>query len=402
MLRCERHFSIWGAPWPQRTATPGSSTRENTPSDFMDKASRATLSAADVKLKAARVAQLMRIREMDRAAEANRESSTQVLSSRKRINEHEDENVPALKRLKFLDRTAKVKVESADEVPLYPTKEKDTPIAGSLTVKHNTRKRGRLSAAEEPLDTTHRNPPVDENGDDRRDKTFWPALPSLPPLGDGIKRTGLLNLRPNPNQVSRWRASPLRASHSLESIPTLVDDDTSEATSDEHPSTPENRSGLGSTPEVVDDVERHSQDPSEVCEVPPTSDEEEVDRHEHNDSRPQKTTISAFKGLGLIYKPSPLALSKRIWAPPALIADPDCEDLDSSVSEPSRFKKRRRNLVSEQRNADDSASSSPIVGRTSPSGVSIDAFSLKVKRGMFDDFDASSGEEDVILPGPSN
>ncbi|EJD03160.1 uncharacterized protein FOMMEDRAFT_140883 [Fomitiporia mediterranea MF3/22] len=418
--RCARHLAIWGARWPHRIPTSASYvalTRENTPSDCADSASRTSVSAVDMRLAAARFAQLRLIKELEQEVQVRAESIPSkglVAGMKRKRKEMAPEIDPRTRAVKPCPpvktvnvRGAKVKDEHADEVPLHgPIKKraieqitKSTINGARASSASRQRNNSRPPTTDEAAACSegHR---MDDEYDDRRDKTFWPALPPLPPVGEGIKRTGLLNLRPNPNLVSRWRTSPLRAAHSSDSTPTLIDDDTDETASDGHPPTPENNGGA--TPEVVDEAERQARHLSVVCDLPPLSDEdEEVD--DDGDVVEKKNSVSTLKGLGLISRPNPLVLSKRIWAPPALIADPDCEELTHSSSPEQIRPKRRRKIqeMDDQRMVVDSAPSSPT-DRTSLSDLSIRAFESRVKKGMFDDFDASSGEEDVILPGPSN
>lgn len=165
-----------------------------------------------------------------------------------------------------------------------------------------------------------------EDVDDRRDKNFWPA-PEVPPPGFGMKRLGGLTMRPSPAVVSRWRSSPLRHSYSSESTPTLVDDDTdNDVTSDEHASTPENdvlavdMASAESVPASphVDLIDLLSDSDDDVIEIP---------------SLPKKHSISSgLKGLGLGLKPSPLALSRRTWAPTTAFNDDPDDGMKASQS----------------------------------------------------------------------
>ncbi|OCB86840.1 hypothetical protein A7U60_g6013 [Sanghuangporus baumii] len=410
--RCARHFAIWGAAWPLRIPNPDSrcsTTRENTPSDFGDHVSNVTLSDVDRRLTAARFAQLRRVKELEKerevvaiaaaaaaaAAEASKPATARALLKRKRLD-RDTEVGNIVKRRGAIQtvsvRTTQVKVESADEISLDDPATKKGSLCGVPVGECSAKRRkgGRLGMEDE-FQQPAGNPPVDEDGDDRRDKTFWPALTPLPPPGDGIKRTGLLTLRPNPNLISRWRASPLRAAYSSSSTPTLVDDDSDGATSDEHPATPENNGAR--TPEVMENVE----EATDIHEHALSSDEDE----EMDDDDVKKGAGSTLKGLGLISKPNPLTLAKRVWAPPARIVESDCEDLNSSSSQDMKAKNRKGHDSFEERMVGSSQSGGPIA-HTSLSDISIQAFQSKAKKGMFDDFDASSGEEDVILPQPSN
>ncbi|KAI5123638.1 hypothetical protein M0805_001671 [Coniferiporia weirii] len=425
--RCHRHFLIYGASWPQRTPTPGSrfpSTRENTPAESIHNVNHTTMSTFDHKLKAARLAQLKRSRENEQEAEVEcaRTSKRRKVSTLPSTPQKSGSSPSARARVpsaKHRERGgAQIKVENADDISLHGPLGRSASRNGRKRVAEPDaissssvgRKRGRPSAASDAVSSSFETPPFSEDGDDRRDKTFWPTLPTLPPPGDGIKRTGLLNVRPNPMHVSRWRASPLCSVHSSDSTPTLVDDDTDEATSDEHPATPENNDGHGTTPEVVD-IGSQSRHPSGSRDVPPASDDDDDDGNgdeygEENAEgvfrKPKKLTVSTLKGFGLIAKPSPLTLSKRIWAPAALIADPDCEDLNPpGVGEPTTPKRRRRgrsSVVSPKR-AEGNSSTIDLAPTSDRSARVLEA---RVKKSMFDDFDASSGEEDVIVPGPSN
>lgn len=406
-VRCARHFTIWGAPWPLRTPHPDSRcsiTRENTPSDITDHTSNAFLSDVDRKLSYARFAQLRRVRELEKereavaaaaaAAEEAKAASARSPLKRKRAGKDVEDGSAVKRRgaIKTVSvRTTQVKVENADEISLDdPATRKAASDSAFVRSSANSRKRG-YHVTEEEVQQPAGNPPVDEDGDDRRDKTFWPALTPLPPPGDGIKRTGLLTSRPNPNLISRWRFSPLRPVHSSSSTPTLVDDDSDGTTSDDHPATPENN-GVG-TPEMVGNVEG----PSDMHDHVLSSDEDE----EREGEGRKRATASTLKGLGLISKPNPLTLSKRVWAPPARIVESDCEDLHSSPSQEVKTKDRKDYDSSVERMVDGSRPESPT-GHASLSDLSIQAFQSKAKKGMFDDFDVSSGEEDVILPQPSN
>lgn len=192
--------------------------------------------------------------------------------------------------------------------------------------------------------------PVFGNGegddfDDRRDKTFWPALPPMPPVGLGFKRTGLLNMRPNPTVVSRWRyqLSP-DSTRSPEGTPNLIDDtdDENDTKSDEHPATPDD---MGSTRSaevvVVDDSDdansitghgKHShshsrrrsvQNPLDIVTISESDNEhDDLDDDDDDDTqfRPNKV-LPALKKFGLSAKPSPIALSKLKWAPKLKVVD---------------------------------------------------------------------------------
>lgn len=252
-------------------------------------------------------------------------------------------------RLKAHDRTV-VKVEDADDVPLEKIpprddrsgpRKKNTKVYSSAVV---SRKDANTTEVH-PVVTLPDRPPYAEDGDDRRDKTFWPALPAVA-QSEGIKRLGLLNLRPNPHSFSRWRASPLRSVHSSDSTPLLVDDDTDGTLSDAHPTTPDNNDGFVSTPEIVEDTPHDSRQnsvPKDLLSVSEEDNEvEEVDSDE-NARKPAKLSVSTLKGLGLISKPSPLALSKRIWAPQAQMADSEVEIVTSPLQTmtPKRHHKER-------------------------------------------------------------
>ena len=87
--------------------------------------------------------------------------------------------------------------------------------------------------------------------------------------------------------VSRWRApsKPMRSSASTGSIPTLVDD-SDDAASDHHPSTPENNDcEQVSTPRVAIGTDTNG-----VHEQPPVSDEEDEveDVAEPDDDEPER------------------------------------------------------------------------------------------------------------------
>ncbi|KAH8119207.1 hypothetical protein DFH11DRAFT_1686151 [Phellopilus nigrolimitatus] len=402
--RCKRHYAIYRASWPQRNPTPGSrysSTRENTPSEH------ASISTVDDKLKTARLAQLKRSREKEPEVELERARGTKrqkvsasPASPQKSISSFSGRTrVPSMKIRQHNE--PEVKVEGIEDVPLHGpvgrtsrnSQKKNTEPENAVLIS-SSRKRGRPSATDESVISPAEERLVDDDGDDRRDKTFWPALPSLPPVGDGIRRTGLLNMRPNPMLVSRWRTSPVRSTHSSDSTPTLVDDDTDEGTSDEHPATPENN---GSTPEVVESTETSH-------DMPPNSDDDEENENDAEDTArlPKRLTISTFKSFGLIAKPSPLTLSKRVWAPPALIADPDCEELNPlAPSEPMSPKRKRRKHTPTPSPTQPEDTDNPVE-RTPTSARSARIFESQVRKSVFDDFDASSGEEDVIIPGPSD
>ena len=257
------------------------------------------------------------------------------------------------------------------------------------TLDHTSKhKKGKTEQDSERLSTPPRE--ADENPayDDRRDKTFWPVESSNPPLGLGIKRIGLLYSRPNPALVSRWRSSPMCSAHSSESTPTLVDDDTDEATSDEHPTTPEHDVRC----EKPDDLETattcsRSMIQSDTEDLHPVSDEDEGNEIDGFMQSQERVSAPVLKSMGLISKPSPLAIAKRVWAPPALIvADPDDEDFFSPLHEPSTPQHTdRRSLPitpTQQR-----LESSPL--NYQPPGF----FQSRAQKSIFDDFDISSGEE---------
>jgi hypothetical protein len=192
---------------------------------------------------------------------------------------------------------------------------------------------------------------VGDDGDDRRDKSFWPAT-ELPPLGSGMKRLGALTMRPSPVVVSRWRSSPLRNSYSVESTPMLIDDDTddNEVTSDEHASTPENETPADVIVNVEDIDTASSSAASgesvpasprvDLTALPSDTEDEVVEVHSHSASSvsktPKSTMSSGLKGLGLGLKPSPLALSRRIWAPTAAIIIDGDDDVVVSSGSPNK------------------------------------------------------------------
>jgi len=136
-------------------------------------------------------------------------------------------------------------------------------------------------------------------------------------------------MRPNPTHMSRWRSSALREVHSSESTPTLVDDDTdNDGASDEHPATPENDHNdavhVVSPPHEDGGIDRaHPPDVQDKDDAPPSSEDEEEEGVSEVTQSPKRLVVKSLKGLGLISKPSPLTLSKRIWAPTVLIADAD-------------------------------------------------------------------------------
>jgi len=180
--------------------------------------------------------------------------------------------------------------------------------------------------------------------DDRRDKSFWPCLP-LPPNGLGVRHLGLLNVRPNPCRISRWRSS---YGSSSEGTPTLVDDDTDDNASDIHPSTPPDN---GSNVDVVVDASVEILSPNHLGtpEVPPDSDSE-GDVLEKV-APPKKLSVSTS---GLFSKPNPGQLAKRIWASSALVVE-CAEDeprtperglsLGSALSSPDSVKYLRTKLA---------------------------------------------------------
>lgn len=308
--RCERHYAIWGAPWPHRVPTPGSrdsSSRANTPSELGHRVTNATIPTIDQKLQRARLMQLKRNREAHDQEDGEKEAKkarTDVTAN------------PAMARYwassRASDDRAKVKIENADEVTLRtptPTVErrKHTKRGGSESaVSDINQKRRRTSESKtsEEEDYSLRGlPPVDEDGDDRRDKNFWPALPS--PQPDHMFRRSWLDLRPNPMHVSRWRAPsrPVRSALSMDSTPTLVDD-SDDTASDHHPSTPENNEcGHGSTPDLADE-----NDTSTVRGRLTVTDGEEEEEQVWNP--PYTGLLPALKSRSLICKPNPITVSK--------------------------------------------------------------------------------------------
>ncbi|TDL21311.1 hypothetical protein BD410DRAFT_789738 [Rickenella mellea] len=152
--------------------------------------------------------------------------------------------------------------------------------------------------------------------DDRRDKTFWPALPS-PPLGYGFKRFGLLNTRPNPGLMSRWRTTPPSSTHSQESTPTLLDDGTDDDTrSDAQPATPERDSDMPDVKQTeLEDTPRRSKLAHSVPETPVIGMDDSDGESEIVVRQPRRPSIiPPLRGLGLYQRPSPIALAKRIWS----------------------------------------------------------------------------------------
>lgn len=404
--RCKRHFIIYNAPWPQRTPLPGSglgATRENTPTDYY-KSSLPHAAIIEQRLKAAwRVAQLKRSRDKESEDVQERTSKKRKVEPEPPVQPRNVSNFSGRTRLpslKVRERDGpQVKVEAGESISLNvgqrrsgrkraaEAEPEEIHVPADLSPK---KRRGRRSATEDVVaDEPEHNPFMDEDGDDRRDKTFWPALPILP-LGGGIRRTGLLNYRPNPTLVSRWRSSPMQLSASTESTPTLVDDDTdNEATSDEHPSTPEN-----------DIDEGHFNNlqtvPPEPVEVPPSSEEDEAKEVEELTLPLKKTGPSTLKGLGLITKPNPSTLAKRTWAPLALIiADPEDEvTVPQELAEPRTPPRRRRQDVCSTKSSPSQQSITPK-GQSSGSLCSVHVLESNVlrPRRIFDDYDASSGEE---------
>ena len=379
---------------------PGSglgATRENTPTDSY-RSSNTPSAMIDQRLKAAWLAQLKRARDKESEDVQERTTKKRKVEPEPSARSNNVSNFSGRTRLpslKVRERDGpQVKVEAGESILLNAGQrstgrkrpaEAEPEVPADLSPK---KRKGRRSVPEDVADEPEHNPFMDEDGDDRRDKTFWPALPILP-LGGGIRRTGLLNFRPNPTLISRWRSSPMQLSASTESTPTLVDDDTdNEATSDDHPSTPEN-----------DIDEGHFNNlqtvPSEAVEVPPSSEEDEEKEVEQLTLPPKKTGPSALKGLGLISKPNPSTLAKRTWAPPALIiADPEDEvTVPQELPEPRTPPRRRRQDVCTTKSSP-SQQSTPQ-GRSSGSIRSVHVLESKVlrPRSVFDDYDASSGEE---------
>lgn len=343
--RCKRHFLIFNAPWPQRTPNPGSSfiptPRESTPADYSQRrVSQHNLPGLDKKLKA-----------IDYTHKRAREEETTSAASKKRkitppgpapqhgVSRASRRNrVPSLKARESSGPV--IKSEFAETVSLSGaldskrigssqkrSREADTvdSHAAQQSISEGLKpKRGRRSApevveAEQVLD----NDIVD--ADDRRDKSFWPCLP-LPPNGLGVKHLGLLNVRPNPCRISRWRSSY----GSSESTPTLVDDDTDDNASDIHPSTP---------PDNGDSiVETSSTHPLGTPEAPPDS-ESEGDIVEK--APPPKLSVST---IGLLLRPNPVEMARRIRAPVTPTFDTTVDDLrtpqrrSSALSSPGNVK----------------------------------------------------------------
>lgn len=226
--------------------------------------------------------------------------------------------------------------------------------------------------------------------DDRRDKDFWPTLP-VPPAGVGIKRTGLLLGRPNPNVVSRWRSDLERGNGYSANTPNLVADDTdNEITSDEHPTTPDH-DALGDTHvrsmEEVEGVISEDSTGTTSDELPPASDAEEDTRV------PPKLTIPTLKSLGLISRPSPITLSKRIWAPPALIADPDDDVAFPPHEQELEAPQRRRTHVSAKASSGQMSLATSSSKNSPRSFRSVKFSESRAKKYLFDEYDGSSGEE---------
>ena len=370
-IRCERHLAIWGAPWPHRIPTPGSrdsSSRANTPSELGLRVTNATISTVDQKLQRARLMQLKRNREAHDQEDGEKDPKklkTEVTAT------------PASTRYwapsRSSDDKPKVKVENADEIPLHtPTPivdgAKQNKRCGSESTSPDSEKQKRrktsISKTADEIDeedySLHGLPPVDENGDDRRDKTFWPALPS--PQPEHMFRRSWLDLRPNPMHVSRWRApsKPMRSSASTGSIPTLVDD-SDDAASDHHPSTPENNDcEQVSTPRVAIGADTNG-----VHEQPPVSDEE--DEEPQVWTPPYSGLLPVLRSRTLICKPNPIAMSKL------------ARSID--VTEPSSDSDSGSSMKIKSEEEDDEENGPP-----------------------FTPTQTSSGEEDIVIPsvsGPS-
>lgn len=475
---------------------------------FSAKLTRHSLSAVDRKLKAARFAQLMierdRVKEKElerqRLEEEKREkeeAERKKAERTKRKREEGLEKARAAKRqkqvgaevttsgtgtLEEVDSTsgrslrsgrinatakvsvsrrklrgeAEVKVEEVEEVPLSFTQTASeiaaqsppAPIARTPEVQqvHPKRKRSHSPGM----------PSLDENGNSKRGPLCVPK-PYL--VGLGIKRTGMLGLNPNPTQVSRFRASPVRSKKSSSSVassssassssaqtgvagtgsstPHLIEDDTDETgTTDENPATPEFLAAAIAKPVAIhtpgEEQIRASPgvrgsllyDPirdTGIPEVPSVTDDDE--ELEVTSKRNAQMSVPALKGLGLIAKPSPGLLSQRVWSPQALVADMN-NDIEvqlmhaqttSAVKKSQQAQKAHSpSKSSAKAQVDpttpkqmrgklhwDSLNSSPESGpmKTSPAEVHMYDFRTSVKRGRFDVIEISSDEEegDMIL-----
>ena len=410
--RCKRHLIIYGAPWPQRIPLPSSeySSRENTPSESY-RSSNTPSVTANQRLKAAWLAQMKRAREKEAEEGHDRASKRRKISSEspapattKSISNFSGRT--RLPSLKVRERDGpEVKVENGDSASVGRKRAAENELEDNDSTNPSKKKKGTDSSVYEVPDKPYHNPFMDEDGDDRRDKTFWPAESSesiLPPLGGGIHRTGFL-LRPNPAFMSRWRSSPvMRYSGSTDSTPTLVDDDTdNDVASDEHPSTPENEmdDGRFDTP----DVEAELPVECAYVENPPSSEEEEEREVEKLTQTPKKPAPTTLKGAGLIIKPNPVTLAKRTWAPSALIiADPEDEvTAPSDLAEPRTPPRHRRLDASSGNSTSRPIGSNSPQDRTPGSISSVRVLESRVRkpRSIFDDYyDASSGEEVTSLP----
>lgn len=382
---------------------PGSAlgtTRENTPTDSC-RSSNTPSTAVDQRLKAAWLAQLKRAREKESYEAQERSAKRRKVSPDPPA---EPRNVSTfsgrtrLPSLKVRERNgSEVKVELGDNNPLSAgrrvsgRKRAAEPEPEPENIDPPKKRRGRPPATNNVVENEpEHNPFMDEDGDDRRDKSFWPVLPVLPPRHSGTNRIGLLNFRPNPTFISRWRSNPMQYSPSTDSTPTLVDDDTdNDAASDEHPSTPENdidEGRFGSVQTVPD-----------VVDVPPSSEEDEEREVEQLTLAPKNSGPSVLKGLGLIAKPNPVTLAKRTWAPALIIADPEDEvTVPHELAEPRTPPRRRRqDACSTTTKSSPSQSDSTPRGRSPGSLRSVHVLESKVlrPRSIFDDYDASSGEE---------
>ncbi|KLO20359.1 hypothetical protein SCHPADRAFT_2227 [Schizopora paradoxa] len=342
--RCKRHFLIFNAAWPQRTPNPGSSfiptPRESTPAECSQRrVSHSNLPGLDKKLKAIDNTH-KRVRE---------EESASIVSKKRKITPPEvavqqggsrvgrRKRVPSLKARESSGPIIKsefsetVSLSGVLDLKRSGSRQKrsrevdtvDSHVAQQSISEGLKSKRGRRSAPE-VVEAERVEDNVIVDADDRRDKSFWPCLP-LPPNGLGVKHLGLLNVRPNPCSISRWRSSY----GSFESTPTLVDDDTDDNASDIHPSTPPDN---GVNDDIVVDsiAEVSTTYPLGTPEVPPESDSESevVEK-----IPPPKLTVST---IGLFSKPNPVELARRIWAPLT-------PTVDSAEDDP-RTPQRRSNL----------------------------------------------------------
>lgn len=444
-----------------------SESRESTPYDIVSKISRKSLSAVDRKLKAARLAQLKleRDKEMERQAEKVRlaeEKRKEGLAARKerkileemiltcrtkrapkvalaqskievlrKIEEaaglsRDSSTSPERKRPTNPVTTAsnevgrarkRIKLEGADDRHhlASPQVSKGHSIPGEVEVISRGRQTSRtlrsttegVSLSQDTREERSRSPgraPMDENGDDRRDKTFELANPHPP--GQNVKRTGLLALPPNPCFVSRFRHSSSHPVRTDSSTPSLVEDESDETgTSDGNPCTPQNLDHLASTPDFVNQELTHGN--ADMLE--PSPELGGRDGSDDAEGGENKLKVSTLKGLGLISKPSPIVLSKQVWSPRVALAD-GCTDDDDGVQiisrspiTPRRTQSNSSTVETLEVSPDIASKSSKTSACASPeSDISISNYRVSVKRGRFDDLDNSSDEEDIIAPHQVN